>query len=109
MNIVINQTRNTGEIAVIHNGKEIRVWSYTNDGERRQKVLQAREYIEGWGDGSEARRDRLKSAIDGRLNDYLCGMKEGYDDSIFGFNEAWDIVRKIFEAAACPRVATTRL
>ena len=37
---------------------------------------------------------RLKERLDTRLNDHLCGMKEGYDDSIVGFNEAWDIVRK---------------
>ena len=40
---------------------------------------------------------RLKNRIDTRLNDYLCEMKEGYDGSIVGFNEAWDIVRKVFE------------
>jgi hypothetical protein len=43
------------------------------------------------------RFDRLKSTIDSRLNDYLCEMKPNYDDSITGFNEAWDIVRKVFE------------
>lgn len=41
----------------------------------------------------------IKDRVDVRLNDYLCGMKPGYDDSITGFNEAWDIVRKTFEAA----------
>lgn len=40
--------------------------------------------------------ERLKRRIDSRLNEYLCNMKEGYDDSITGFNEAWDIVRGIF-------------
>lgn len=39
---------------------------------------------------------RLKDRIDLRLNNYLCEMKEGYDDSITGFNEAWDLVRKAF-------------
>jgi hypothetical protein len=39
----------------------------------------------------------LKNSIDSRLNNHLCEMKEGYDDSIVGFNEAWDIVRKILE------------
>jgi hypothetical protein len=45
---------------------------------------------------------RLRSSTSIRMNDYLCEMKPGYDDSIIGFNEAWDIVRKIldeFEAA----------
>lgn len=38
----------------------------------------------------------LRDRIDNALNNHLCKMKEGYDDSIVGFNEAWDIVRKIF-------------
>lgn len=43
---------------------------------------------------------RLKDKIDTRLNDYLCEMKPDYDDSITGFNEAWDVVRKIFAEAS---------
>ncbi len=39
----------------------------------------------------------LKDRIDYRLNDYLCEMKPNYDDSITGFNEAWDIMREIFK------------
>jgi hypothetical protein len=39
--------------------------------------------------------ERIKARIDVRLNDCLCEMRPGYDDSITGFNEAWDIVRKI--------------
>lgn len=45
---------------------------------------------------------RLKDRIDSRLNNYLCEMKEGYDDSITGFNEAWDLVRKAFLEALEP-------
>jgi hypothetical protein len=41
--------------------------------------------------------ERIKSRIDYRLNDCLCEMKEGYDDSITGFNEAWDIMRAFFK------------
>lgn len=41
--------------------------------------------------------ERLKRTIDIVLNDYLCEMKEGYDDSITGFNEAWDLVRGIMD------------
>lgn len=37
---------------------------------------------------------RIKSALDTRLNDALCEMQPGWDDSIVGFNEAWDIVSK---------------
>jgi hypothetical protein len=46
--------------------------------------------------------ERLKDRIDTRLNNCLCEMKEGYDDSIVGFNEAWDIVRAVFKAIPQP-------
>lgn len=36
----------------------------------------------------------LKSQIDCLMNAHLIEMKPNYDDSITGFNEAWDIVRK---------------
>ena len=39
---------------------------------------------------------RLKDRIDMRMSDYLCDMKPDYDDSITGFNEAWNIVRDAF-------------
>jgi hypothetical protein len=48
--------------------------------------------------GRAMERKRVKNALDIRLNDYLCEMREGYDDSIVGFNEAWDVVRKCFES-----------
>lgn len=41
----------------------------------------------------------LHNRISTRLNNHLCEMKEGYDDSIVGFNEAWDIVRAAFAEA----------
>jgi len=41
----------------------------------------------------------LKARIDSRLDNYLCEMKSGYDDSITGFNECWDLVRKAFVEA----------
>jgi len=41
--------------------------------------------------------DRIKGRIDAQLNNCLCEMKPGYDDSITGFNEAWDIVNKILK------------
>jgi len=44
-----------GEITVTLNDKELRGWSYKGDAERRTKMLAAREYIEGWYDGREAR------------------------------------------------------
>ncbi len=50
----------------------------------------------------------LKERIDYRLNDYLCEMKEGYDDSITGFNEAWDVVRDIFKETFANATTNTR-
>lgn len=44
----------------------------------------------------------FKRRLDHRLNEHLCEMKEGYDDSITGFNEAWDIMRKLFEEMTKP-------
>lgn len=43
--------------------------------------------------------ERLFRRIDYRMNDGLCGMKPNYDDSITGFNEAWDVMRKTFHDA----------
>lgn len=45
----------------------------------------------------------LKVRLDTRLNNVLCEMKPDYDDSIVGFNEAWDIMRKTFNDTAPPR------
>lgn len=39
------------EITVSLSGKEMRGWSYTNDSERRVKMLCAREFVEGWYEG----------------------------------------------------------
>lgn len=40
---------------------------------------------------------RVKERLDTRLNNILCNMQPGYDDSITGFNEAWDAVRKVLD------------
>ena len=40
-----------GEITVSLDGKELRGWSYASDAERRAKMVQAREYVEGYCDG----------------------------------------------------------
>lgn len=42
------------EITVSHYGVPLRGWSYANEDERRRKMLQAREYVEGWCDGRDA-------------------------------------------------------
>lgn len=39
---------------------------------------------------------RLKNRFDTIFNNVLCDMKPGWDDSIEGFNKAWDIARDIF-------------
>lgn len=44
-----------GEITVSLDGEELRGWSYENDDQRRAKMLQAREYVEGWCDGRSVR------------------------------------------------------
>ena len=36
------------EITVRLDGHEVRGWSYKNEGERRTKMLCAREFVEGW-------------------------------------------------------------
>jgi hypothetical protein len=51
--------------------------------------------------------DVLKRRIDTRLNDHLIEMRPDYDDSITGFNEAWDIVRRAF-AEVSTQLATGR-
>lgn len=39
----------------------------------------------------------LRDTISTNLNAHLIEMKPDMDDSIIGFNEAWDIVRKVLE------------
>lgn len=49
--------------------------------------------------------EALRHRINARLDSHLSEMKEGYDDSVTGFNEAWDVVRKVFDEkdnAPCP-------
>lgn len=85
-----------GEITVEVFGKEVRGWSYKDDAERRTKMLAAHEYAEGWHNALA----RMKERLDLRLNNVLCEMKPDYDDSITGFNEAWDVMRRMFAEAA---------
>lgn len=42
-----------GEITVMLDGKELRGWSYKTRGEQREKMQQAREYVEGYCDGRD--------------------------------------------------------
>lgn len=89
-----------GEIRVTLDGQELRGWSYRGDDERRAKMVQAREYVEGWCDGRAGFFLEIKNRTDLRLDRYLCEMKPGYDDSITGFNEAWDVMRRMFGESA---------
>lgn len=50
----------------------------------------------------------LKDRIDNRLNNRLVYMKEGWDDSIVGFNDAWDIVRTAFAEAIADEIKGDR-
>jgi hypothetical protein len=40
--------------------------------------------------------ERIKNRFDTIFNNVLCDMKPGWDDSIEGFNKAWDVARDIF-------------
>lgn len=42
------------EITVALDGRELRAWSYATDAERRQKIQQARDYVEGYCEGKAA-------------------------------------------------------
>lgn len=61
-----------GEISVRLDGKELRGWIYKDEAERRQKMLQAREYVEGWCDG------RIPNAA-ATPSDPLVGLDERLD------------------------------
>ena len=39
----------------------------------------------------------LRRRLSDRLNNHLADMQPGYDDSITGFNEAWDIARRLLD------------
>lgn len=42
---------------------------------------------------------RLAARMSTRLNNHLCEMQEGYDDSVVGFNEAWEIASATIKEA----------
>lgn len=54
-------------------------------------------FVREFAEVREEARDALKRRLDYRLNDHLCEMKPDCDDSIVGFNEAWDIMRVLFD------------
>lgn len=48
------------EITVSLDGKELRGWSYASDDERRAKMLQAREYVEGFCEARDKTAELVK-------------------------------------------------
>lgn len=86
-------------ITVEHGGKVIRSYDYKNDDERRLRTVRAHEYVEGWCAGGSAKAQSIKSGIDTRFNDRLVEMKPEYDDSVTGFNEAWEVIRTMYAEA----------
>ena len=52
--------------------------------------------------------NRVWDRLSARLNDHLCEMKPDHDDSITGFNEAWDVMRKMFAEDAAKQEAAQR-
>jgi hypothetical protein len=89
----------TGNPGTAHEYK--REPSGTNLLDAVQAAAMVRYMAEGMGETARP-NDALrlvKERIDLRLNNHLVEMKEGYDDSIVGFNEAWDIVRGAFAEA----------
>jgi hypothetical protein len=57
-----------GEISVTLDGREVRGWSYSNDDQRRLKMLLAREFIEGWYGGFNAGLDRAEEMFLNAIN-----------------------------------------
>lgn len=58
----------------------------------------------------QAAFETVKRRLDLRLDNYLVEMKPNYDDSITGFNEAWDVMRALFkELAAAPPPPAVRV
>ena len=46
---------------------------------------------------TEVELRNLKVALSQRLNDCLVEIRPGHDDSVTGFNEAWDVMGKFFD------------
>jgi len=101
-----------GQFCEIHQGGEFqapRIVVRILAGYKEKLLYFAREYQDEAGRTQAiaaavaAERERIREGLSIRLNDYLCEMKPDYDDSITGFNEAWDIVRKCFRTRAEPK------
>lgn len=70
------------EITIVHDGKEIRGWSYQTEAERRVKMLAAREFCEGWWHAT----DRAAAIAD---SEYGEGPSGSYDNG--GTQDGWNM------------------
>lgn len=71
-------------------------WHVCSDEQEAIDIAEDREYQGLYPRGSAAIAS-IESALSDALNAHLCEMKPGYDDSIVGFNEAWDVMRKVLQ------------
>lgn len=78
-------------ITVTHMGKEVRSWHYDNDSQRRTKMQQAREYIEGFCDG----QDYMKKTM---LTVKGIHLRERLRRTLFKFEQTVEVREKIIEA-----------
>jgi CRISPR/Cas system-associated protein Cas10 (large subunit of type III CRISPR-Cas system) len=96
--------RTNGELSRIIEDKvaQLQALHKSNDFNGRAAILQRERAEKAERERDEARRrnnslrNRMTSALDSRL----CEMRPNEDDSISGFNDAWDVVRSIFDADA---------
>ena len=89
-----------GEITVTLDGKELRGWSYKNDGERRTKMLLAREYVESSGLANYEPGNAGKGA------DTLAELCAAFDEE--RYEELHDMERRANRRAGEEMVRVTR-
>lgn len=46
---------------------------------------------------TKAELQRVKDRVDRILDNVLVDMQPGWDDSVHGFNKAWDVVRDVLK------------
>jgi hypothetical protein len=64
-----------GIITVEYDGRELRGFTYNSEDERRIKMVRAREYVEGWYDGTgcqDCRRHAAELHYCRSVDQYLC-------------------------------------
>jgi len=91
LSLIVEMREYHADMVELDGGGEARCWAmYREAADTIERLLSASK-----AEGEMLKR--AKASLDIRLNDHLCEMKEGYDDSIVGFNEAWDVVRAFFD------------